>query len=616
MLKKSKISSANYLIRQLPRATAFINNDLEIVYVSDKWVNLFDFTNDVVVGKTLDTLFENSNKEWQKTIKRFVTGGISEVAISLYINSEKEEKSFEIQNIPWHDGYENVIGTILQIEDVTQKVINEEKLKKLEIISEDISSISEIGYWEYNLVKDKLTWCERTRSIHEIDDDYTPNIIDATAFYKNGYSRNTISMIVNKAIANKTSFSEKLQLVTAKGNEIWVTCSGKPIYKYGKFTGLIGTIQNINELTLKETKTKENEYLLRTLIDNLPLNIYIKDLDSKRILVNKAEIQFNCLSHEDELLGKDDFEFYDKETATKQRKEDLMVMHDLKPIISREMNYTMKCGNATTFLTSKIPLVGSDGKAYGFVGINMDISNLKQKEHELRNLIDVTSLQNEKLINFAHIISHNLRSHSANFSMLIDFLIHEKDKEEKERIIQMLLSSSNNLLDTLENLNEVVDINTNTNLKKKEIFINTALTKVQQNLSVFLKVNKVNIINDIPPTTKINVVPSYVESILTNLITNSIKYRSEEKTPTIEISCHIEGKYTVLTIKDNGIGIDLEKYGEKIFGMYKTFHNNKDARGIGLYMTKNQIEAMNGKITVESEINKGTTFKLFFNEEN
>lgn len=616
MLKKSKIFSSNYLIRQLPRATAFINNDLEIVHVSDKWMNIFDFTNDAVVGKTLDTVFANSNEEWQKTIKKIVAGGISEVAISLYINSEKEEKSFEIQNIPWHDDYENVIGTILQIEDVTQKVINEEKLKKLEIISEDILSISEIGYWEYNLAKDKLTWCERTRSIHEIDDDYTPNIIEATAFYKNGYSRNTISMIVNKAIANKTSFCEKLQLVTAKGNEIWVTCSGKPIYKHGKFTGLIGTIQNINELTLKETKTKENEYLLRTLIDNLPLNIYIKDLDSKRILVNKAEIQFNGLSNEDELLGKDDYEFYDKETATKLRKEDLMVMQGLKPIVGKEIQQTIKDGETTTFLTSKIPLVDSDGRAYGLVGINMDISDLKQKEHELRNLIDVTSLQNEKLINFAHIISHNLRSHSANFSMLIDFLIDEKDKEERERIIQMLLNSSNNLLDTLENLNEVVDINTNTNLKKKEIFINKALIKVQQNLSVFLKVNKVNIINNIPPTTKINAVASYVESILTNLITNSIKYRSKEKTPTIEINCHIEGKYTVLTIKDNGIGIDLEKYGEKIFGMYKTFHHNKDARGIGLYMTKNQIEAMNGKVTVESEINKGTTFKLFFNEEN
>ncbi|MBT8312250.1 MAG: ATP-binding protein, partial [Flavobacteriaceae bacterium] len=74
--------------------------------------------------------------------------------------------------------------------------------------------------------------------------------------------------------------------------------------------------------------------------------------------------------------------------------------------------------------------------------------------------------------------------------------------------------------------------------------------------------------------------------------------------------------YTVLKITDNGLGIDLDKYGEKLYGMYKTFHDKPDARGIGLYITKNQIEAMNGKIAVESEVGKGTTFNIYFNEKN
>lgn len=616
MLMKSKIIPRNYLIKQLPKATAFVNMQLEIVHASDLWVSIFEFSEDYIFGRPINDLFDNIANEGKKALKNCLEGISGKPNVDKYTTANGEKKWFEWIAIPWYDEDENVIGAIISTEDITQRILNELRLTKLEILLDEKSEIANIGTWEYDLITDEMKWDDRAKAIHKVSSDYNPTTSEANDFYKNGYSRNTISMTFIKAIKDETPWSEKVQLVTAEGHEIWVINSGKPIYTNGEFTGIIGTIQNINELTLKETKTKENEYLLRTLIDNLPLNIYIKDLDSKRILVNKAEIEFNCLSHEDELLGKDDFEFCDKKTATKLRKEDLLVMHDLKPIISREMDYTMKCGNATTFLTSKIPLVGNDGKAYGLVGINMDISDLKQKEHELRNLIDVTSLQNEKLINFAHIISHNLRSHSANFSMLIDFLIHEKDKEEKEKIIQMLLNSSDNLLDTLENLNEVVDININTNLKKKEVFIHTALTKVQQNLSVFLKVNKVDVINNIPPKTRINAVASYVESILTNLITNSIKYRSEEKTPTIEISSHIEGKYTVLTIKDNGIGIDLEKYGDKIFGMYKTFHNNKDARGIGLYMTKNQIEAMNGKVTVESEINKGTTFKLFFNEGN
>lgn len=63
------------------------------------------------------------------------------------------------------------------------------------------------------------------------------------------------------------------------------------------------------------------------------------------------------------------------------------------------------------------------------------------------------------------------------------------------------------------------------------------------------------------------------------------------------------------------MGIDLNRYGGKIFGMYKTFHNNKDARGLGLYIIKNQVEAMGGNITVNSEVNKGATFNVYFNEE-
>ena len=156
-------------------------------------------------------------------------------------------------------------------------------------------------------------------------------------------------------------------------------------------------------------------------------------------------------------------------------------------MLGEETINVKKDGNVTHFLTSKIPLLDLDGKAYGLIGMSMDITNLKQKEEQLRNLINVTAIQNKKLINFAHIVSHNLRSHSANFSMLLDFLIKEKEPKEKERILTMLSSASDNLLDTLENLNEVVDISTNVNLDKKSLNLNEGIERVQQNLSGFLR---------------------------------------------------------------------------------------------------------------------------------
>jgi signal transduction histidine kinase len=103
-----------------------------------------------------------------------------------------------------------------------------------------------------------------------------------------------------------------------------------------------------------------------------------------------------------------------------------------------------------------------------------------------------------------------------------------------------------------------------------------------------------------------------LESILLNFLSNSIKYASPERLPIINFNTIQKNNAIELSISDNGIGIDISKYHDRLFGMYKTFHGNKDARGIGLFITKNQIDAMGGKVEVFSEVNVGTTFKITF----
>ncbi|MEB8330631.1 PAS domain-containing protein [Flavobacteriaceae bacterium KMM 6897] len=616
MLRETQVQTNNYLIKQLPGATAFVNTKFEVVHASDKWVSSFDFNPSTVYGKTLHKLFKSVNQNWQNALDDCLLGKCSEAHIERLIDKDKNERWYEWTNIPWYDDKENIIGVILSTKDVSERIQNELKLEKLEVLFKEKSEIGKIGHWEYDAEKNELLWCNITKAIHEVPMDYVPSMLNGHNFYKEGYRGETIANMVRKAVSTGQQVSGKIPLVTAKGKDIWILAAGQPIRKNGVFIGLIGTCQDITDIVKAETKTKESEELLRTVLDNLPLNVYIKDLESRKILVNRSECQYLGVKNEEELLGKSDFDLYDEKIAQISRNEDLKVLNTLVPIIGKETVNITKNGKATHFLTSKIPLKGLDGKATALVGFSLDISKLKQKEEELRDLINVTSLQNKKLINFAHIVSHNLRSHTANFSMLLDFLVNEKDEEEKYKIVNMLTDASDNLLETLDNLNEVVAINTNINLGKQPLHLNSKLEAVRQNLMAFLKNNSATIINKVPDDVYIRAIPAYLESILMNFITNAVKYKDPNRAPIITLTTKRSQGYIILSIADNGLGIDLKKYGSKLFGMYKTFHNNTDARGIGLYITNNQVEAMNGKIITNSEVGKGTTFNIYFNEKN
>ncbi|MCK0191328.1 PAS domain-containing protein [Arenibacter sp. F20364] len=616
MIMNTPIVSNQFLIKQLPKPTAFINKEFKVVLASDKWAEDFNFKGKDYIGKSIYELFDEVSTKCTNTLLACFDGKFPESKIDVYRDNSSKEKWLEWTNTPWYDEQENIIGAIIQTADVTERIKNELKTEKLEFQLNETGEHGKIGHWEYQKLNEKFSCCHMIRRILEVDDDFEINIDNSVDFYKAGYSRNTISMAIYAAMEKKTTWNEKLQIVTAKGNEKWVNVSGKPLYTNGEYVGLIGIVQDITDYVQKEQKTKDNEHLLKTLINNLPLQIYIKDTQSKKLLANKSELQFLGIENENDIIGKDDFDVYDKATAQKFRDEDVEVMISQNPMLNKELTRNNADGSVITFLTSKIPLIGDNGEVTGLVGISMDISEQKQKEKELKNLISVTSSQNKKLINFAHIVSHNLRSHSANFAMLLDFLGNEEDEKEKLRIMDMLTDSSKNLMETLHNLNDIVAINTESNIIKKEVNFNKKLNTVLKQLKTPLNKAKATVICEISDDVNISVVPDYLKNILTNIITNALKYKKPNVDPIIKLSVNYVQNYTVISIVDNGLGLDIKKYGAKLFGMYKTFHGNSDAKGLGLYITKNQIEAMNGKIDANSQVGIGSTFNLYFNEKN
>ncbi|WP_299120640.1 ATP-binding protein [uncultured Winogradskyella sp.] len=260
------------------------------------------------------------------------------------------------------------------------------------------------------------------------------------------------------------------------------------------------------------------------------------------------------------------------------------------------------------------PVFNDAEQIIGLRGVFQDIDDVKQKEINLEKTSEIIASQNSRLFNFAHIVSHNLRSHSSNLSLIVN-LINEVDKEEKLELIENIKDVSHSLNTTIEHLNEVVTIQTNAQQAKEAVSFAITLKQVATSINQIIKTTNTTIVSDFTSIEDINYIPAYMDSILLNLITNAIKYKHKDRDPVIKIRTYLDFKdndRVVLEIKDNGSGIDLKKFGDKLFGMYKTFHYNTDARGIGLFITKNQIESLNGEITVESELNKGTIFTIKF----
>ncbi|MCX6218633.1 sensor histidine kinase [Spirosoma sp.] len=244
------------------------------------------------------------------------------------------------------------------------------------------------------------------------------------------------------------------------------------------------------------------------------------------------------------------------------------------------------------------------------LGTYLDIHERKSLEEEQRKMLEIVSEQNSRLLNFTHIVSHNLRSHAGNIQMLADILTHEQDEQGRKEYTTMLLTNTVNLQETLVHLNEVIKVQGSDLKNKKPLKLLNEIENTLTVLSESIRHAQAQLYIEVSKQIEVRYDPAYLESILLNLISNCIKYRHPDRLLIINITAFYSEGSVLLKVTDNGLGIDLKMHGHKLFGMYKTFHGNTDARGVGLFLTKSHVEAMNGRISVESTVNVGTTFTI------
>ncbi|WP_052172545.1 PAS domain-containing sensor histidine kinase [Psychroserpens jangbogonensis] len=258
-------------------------------------------------------------------------------------------------------------------------------------------------------------------------------------------------------------------------------------------------------------------------------------------------------------------------------------------------------------------------KPLRIIGTHADITQRKKTEELLNKNLELITNQNKRLHNFTHIVSHNLKTHIGNFKNILEFYEDATSENEKEELVNHLKTISDALTSTIVDLNDIISIKSKTNINQinEQINIHSCANKIIKSLELESQQKGISIHNAIREADLLKTNVSYFESILHNLISNGIKYSHPDRKSKIILQTLHTNKDIKILISDNGIGIDLEKYKDQLFEIYQTFHgtNREDSRGIGLYITKTQVEALDGQIELTSKLNEGSTFTLTFKKQ-
>jgi PAS domain S-box-containing protein len=603
------------LYNRTPVMLHSLNQEGEFLSVSDYWLAKMGYQREQVIGKHMSHFFTKSSivrRELERMDEFFRKGYDFDIPYqAIKRNGETMDVLISAILEKDQDGRTQRILSVMQ--DVTEKKKLDIALQKSEDNLRTVFENTDTGYALLDADFYIMSFNQAMQKFAEADLFKTLHLFTYSILYFAEARQQALLQAMNAVLKGQT-ISYEINYVQADGSDKWYRMNMYPVFdKNEKAAGIIMAVEDINE-------RKQNE---------IHLNRIVKEITDYKLALDESSIVFltdekgmisyaneNCLRmtqfSKEEILHKN-MHFLNSGYHSREFFTNLWQTIQKGEIWKGEIRNRNKSGQYFWVDCTIVPFIDKDRNPYQYIAIQRDITLSKNAEIELNKSFGLVNEQNKRLLNFSYIVSHNLRSHTSNILSILNFLEKESSEKERSELMMHLKKVSRSLNDTLFNLNEVVSIRNNINLVIEPLnlleYINQAL-KVQSEL---IAIKKANIFNRVSADCVINCNPAYLESILLNFISNAIKYSHPDRTPVLEIDTHQQQNQLILEIADNGIGIDLEKNGDKLFGMYKTFSNNPDARGIGLFITKNQIDAMGGKVEVKSELGKGTRFSIYFN---
>lgn len=373
---------------------------------------------------------------------------------------------------------------------------------------------------------------------------------------------------------------------------------------------LIATAWDITERKKAENELQESEKRFRALHEASFGGI---SLHHKGVILDCNQGLSNMTGYtREELVGMDGLNLIAQEyqsTVMQHILEGYEKLYDVEGIRKDGTRYDVEIHG------KNIPYKGQNIRVTEFRDIT-ERKRAKQKIIEqntrLASIAEDLRYKNAQLEEFTQIVSHNLRSPIGNILSLITLFEDATSDGERNVLLNYLRDAGKMTMTTLSELNEVLKIKQNQNIESQNLRFDHTLQKIVKMLQGEIVKTGTELHSDFTEVPAIHYPGIYLESIVLNLVSNSLKYRDPSRKTVIKIHSYIKGDSICLDVADNGLGINLEKYGHQIFKLRKTFHELPESRGVGLFLIKNQIEAMGGQIEVNSQELQGTTFTVIF----
>jgi PAS domain S-box-containing protein len=602
------------LYNRTPVMLHSLNQHGDFVSVSDYWLAKLGYQRMQIIGKNISDFFTKASfKDSIKIrIPELIKRGYDFDIPYQVIKRNGEVMDVLVSTIIEKTPDQNEIRYLAVMQDVTERKKIDEALQQSEDNLRTIFENTNVGYALLDADLFIVSFNSMMQKFAQEDLHKTLYLHTFSILYFSEARQAGLASAL-KAVLEGETISYEINYIQPDGSDRWYKMNMFPVFnKKSVASGIVMAVEDINESKLKEIHLSK---VVKEITDYklaLDESSIVMIADENGIITYANE---NCLKATeyslDEILGKN-LNFLDSGYHNKEFFNDMWNTIQSGNIWKGEIRNKNNSEHYFWVDCTIVPFVDINKKLYQYIAIQRDITQTKNAEFELNKSFSLVNEQNKRLLNFSYIVSHNLRSHTSNIISILNFLEKEDTVAEKSELLQHLKRVSLSLNDTLYNLNEVVSIRNNMNMVIEPLNLREYILQALGVLSEQIIQKNVLIVNEVPENTLVNYNPAYLESVVLNFISNAIKYSSPERQPKIELSVFHDHEGMILKVCDNGIGIDMKKNGDKLFGMYKTFNNNADARGIGLFITKNQIDAMGGKVEVESELGKGTVFKIYF----